>query len=391
MDAAVDLGSLSLARGGHLIVKRALAALAPGQRLAVHGSDPDLDVHLSAWCRGAGHELARGAAPLVMRGPAGDQRWADAERAGDSATAIVERPSARWGLAARSSLVEAGAPDLRFTLDEKCEIWSDDAPRLYAAALAAQWDPETAVPWRDKPALPAFLEDAVVQVMTFLIENETAALLVPARFLGRVHPHFREVMQLLAIQCADEARHVEVFTRRALLCNGALGVSAASGQNSLATLFDEPDFAIAMFLLSVLGEGSFLTLLGFLRRVAPDAVTARVTQLAVQDEARHVAFGMSHLARHAALDSTLHARLARAVDRRHAALSHSTALNEELFDALLLLAAGSWEPADIGNAHDAVTQLLSDMHQERERRLRQLGFSAAEAETLASLHTKNFM
>ena len=28
--------------------------------------------------------------------------------------------------------------------------------------------------------------------MTYLVENEQAALMVPARFLGRIHPHFRE-------------------------------------------------------------------------------------------------------------------------------------------------------------------------------------------------------
>jgi hypothetical protein len=43
--------------------------------------------------------------------------------------------------------------------------------------------------------------------MTFLVENEQAALIIPARLLGRLHPHFREVMQLLAVQAADEARH----------------------------------------------------------------------------------------------------------------------------------------------------------------------------------------
>ena len=94
--------------------------------------------------------------------------------------------------------------------------------------------------------------------MTYLIENENAALLVPARFLGQVHPHFREVMQLLAIQVADEARHVEVFTRRALLKRRRMGLSTVGGQASLKTLFDEPDFALASFLLSVLGEGTFL-------------------------------------------------------------------------------------------------------------------------------------
>ena len=72
------------------------------------------------------------------------------------------------------------------------------------------------------------VEDAVVQVMTYLIENEQAALAVPARFLGRIHPHFREVAQFLAVQVADEARHMEVFSRRAVLHGRLPGTSTSA-------------------------------------------------------------------------------------------------------------------------------------------------------------------
>ena len=105
--------------------------------------------------------------------------------------------------------------------------------------------------------------------MTYLVENEQAALMVPARLLGRLHPHFREVMQLLATQAADEARHVEVFTRRGLLSGGPLGTSSAGGRASLQTLLAEPDFTTASFLLSVLGEGTFLDLLALPRTTTP--------------------------------------------------------------------------------------------------------------------------
>jgi len=88
---------------------------------------------------------------------------------------------------------------------------------MYAQAAAAQWDPAKVVPWDAEFELPEEIEDAVVQIMTYLVENETAALVVPSRFVAQIHPHFREVMQVLAIQAADEARHIEVFTRRALL------------------------------------------------------------------------------------------------------------------------------------------------------------------------------
>ncbi|MFN7146440.1 MAG: ferritin-like domain-containing protein, partial [Myxococcota bacterium] len=218
-DNVLDLGALALDRGGHLLVKRALARAG---RVEVRGTDPHLAVHLRAFCRAAGHGFAlEGGAIVIVRGSAASDRWASAERAGGVAAsdpgAVVDHPPARWGLAARGALVEAGAPALAFALDDKAIVWSDEAPRLYAQAAAAQWDPETAIPWGASSDVPDEVEDAVVQVMTYLVENETAALLVPARFLARVHPHFREVLQVLAVQVADEARHIEVFTRRARL------------------------------------------------------------------------------------------------------------------------------------------------------------------------------
>jgi hypothetical protein len=287
--------------------------------------------------------------------------------------------------------VETGVPDVGLPLAYKVDVWADEAARLYAQAAAAQWDPATAIPWDAPIDHPDEVEDAVVQVMTYLIENETAALLVPTRFLGRLHPHFREVMQLLAIQAADEARHIEVFTRRARLRRNELGLSTAGGQASLATLFDEPDFAIASFLLSVLGEGSFLSLLWFLRDHAPDACTREVARLAAQDEARHVAFGLAHLGRHVQEDPTVRGRLAAAIERRHGALASTAGLNAEVFDALVLLAAGDWSPASLRRGHAAVVELAGDMDTGRRQRLLRLGFEPAQAAALSALHTRNFM
>jgi hypothetical protein len=398
MTRAVRLDDLGLDTGGHLLVKLALAGADAGERVEIFGRAPHLAIHLAAWCRGAGHvfgldeQAGAGRVGWVVKGAAPGGRWALAERAGAARgeTAVVDHPSPRWGLAGRGALVEAGGPDFHFPLAAKSHVWADEALRLYEQAAAAQWDPATAIDWRP-PVLPDAVEDAVVQVMTYLVENETAALLVPARFLAQIHPHFREVMQLFAIQCADEARHIEVFTRRALLRRSELGLSTVGGQLSLKTLLDEPDFALASFLLSVLGEGSFLSLLWFLHRHAPDPVTAEVARLAAQDEARHVAFGLAHLQRHVGQDPSLRARLAAAVERRHQALRHTAGLNDEVFDALLLLAAGSIVPDDVRRGHAAVLDLQRDMDDGRRRRLARLGFTAAEAETLSALHTRNFM
>lgn len=393
----VDLGGLALDRGGLLLLKRALRSAPVGESITVTGTSPGLWIHLRAWCRSEGHEFAQpdSGGAIVTAGPAQAQRWAGALRAGganpSACGAVLDRPPQTWGLAARGALVEAGSPEFHFALGDKIEVWSPDAARIYAQAAAAQWDPATAIPWDAECNLPEEVEDAVVQVMTYLIENENAALVVPSRFIAQLHPHFREVMQVLAIQVADEARHVEVFTRRALLKRPELGLSTAGGQASLQTLVDEPDFATASFLLSVLGEGTFLSLLWFLERHAPDAVTGAVCRLAAQDEARHVAFGMSHLREHLQADPTVRERLANAVRRRHEQLRHTAGLNAEVFDALVLMAAGSWNAADLERGHDRVQALLGDMHASRRKRLLYLGFNEAEADELSSLHTRNFM
>jgi hypothetical protein len=400
--SSIDLGELGLDRGGHLLIKRALRSLPVGGTLDVMGRHPELAVHLRGWCRSQGHAVAvlppgptEGPVARITRGSAETGRWKGAVTAGapdpSIVGAVVDRPSPHWGLAARGARVEPGSPSFDFPITEKEIVWADEAAALYAQAAAAQWDPATAIDWSAPITHPPEIEDTVVQVMTFLIENETAALIVPASFLARIHPHFREVLQLLAIQAADEARHIEIFTRRALLLRKELGLSTAGGQESLKTLLEEPDFALAFFLLSILGEGSFLSLLWFLHEHAPDPVTRQVARLAAQDEARHVAFGLAHLKRHLDADPALRPRLAASVLRRHDALADTAGLNEEVFDALVVLAAGSWDQDAIASGYERVLKLQSDMDHARRQRLLKLGFAEGEAEELSALHTRNFM
>lgn len=391
----IELGNLGLDQGGHLLIKRMLRNVPVGTPIAVYGSASELSVHLRGWCRVQGHDIEiekteNGPVAVIRRGGAEAGRWRGAESTGAAATP-GERAHACWGLAGRSATVEAGAPVFNFPLDTRAEVWADEAARLYAQAAASQWNPATEILWDEPCELLDEVEDAVVQVMTYLIENETAALVIPARFASQIHPHFREVMQLLAIQAADEARHIEVFTRRALLRRPKLALSTVGGQSSLKTLIDEPDFALSAMLLTVLGEGSFLTLLWFLQQHAPDPITRQIARLVAQDEARHVAFGVAHLTRHVQEDSLLLGRLADAIERRHDVLANTAGLNEEVFDALVLLAAGSWDPEAIRTGWEKVQALTKDMGQGRIHRLRKIGFDEKTAQALSALHTRNFM
>ena len=94
-----------------------------------------------------------------------------------------------------------------------------------------------------------------------------------------------------------------------------------------------------------------------------------MTRLAVRDEARHVAFGVAHTAHLAAADQAYLGVLRQSVERRHAALLDTAGLNAEVFDALVLLAAGSWSPEAISRGWRAVRDLQAGMDEGRRRRL----------------------
>ena len=100
---------------------------------------------------------------------------------------------------------------------------------------------------------------------------------------------------------------------------------------------------------------------------------------------------MAHVAGVRAADPELLSRLATAIRRRHDTLASTTGLNAEVFDALVLLAAGSWTPEAVGRGHLAVQQLQEEMRLGRRRRVVKLGFPPDEAADLAALHTRNFM
>src|SRR6185436_19543512 len=98
----------------------------------------------------------------------------------------------------------------------------------------------------------------------------------------------------------------------------------------------------AAFLLSVLGEGTFLDLLKYVERFAPDEATLMLTQKARADESRHVHFGLPHV-RHA----SLYGRLEGAVRKRAATMAAAAGVPGPLADALVILAAGGADPAGV--------------------------------------------
>ena len=383
----LDLEDLGLLDGAPVLLRRALASLSDGEWLEVRGDSANLSEDLAVWCRTQGlgcerrngtpavHRIQKGSSPPILRSP----------------TDVVDRADPAWGLAPRGAIVEAGGPQFAFPLKHKRDVWAENLSTIYKQAVANQWSAARDISWSQLPKLPIELEHAVQQIMTFLTENEFAALYVPARFIPRIHPHFREVVEVMAMQVVDEARHAEVFTRRAQAGGSELGTTATSGQLSLRTLLEEPDFTTAAFLLNVMGEGTFLTLLKFIQDHAPDPVTAELARLAHRDEARHVAFGTEHIRYVLLIEPEKRTSLAAAVERRSQVLASVSGLSPYVSDALVVLAGGGVSIAQVREGARRVLALHREMDASRRDRLQSLGFTSGEASELSAYHTKNFM
>ena len=382
----IDLEDLNLHEGADVLLRRALADVPPGDWLELRGTAPQLKDMLPAWCRASGHTWRAGSDSHHHR----VQRSASPPTMVRS-TAIAESSDPSWGLAPRGAAIESGGPRFAFTLTEKRRVWAEELATIYRQATTNQWSATKDIPWANLPKLPGDIESAVCQIMTFLTENEFAALYVPARFIPRIHPHYREVVEVLSVQVADEARHAEAFTRRAQIGGFGLGTTAISGQMSLQTLLEEPDFTTATFLLCVMGEGTFLTLLAFLEGHAHDPAMKALMRLAHRDEARHVAFGIAHMRYVLEREPEKRIELATAVERRSQMLATISGISPYVHDALVILAGGGVTPIQIRQGAKAVFELQQEMDRARRERLQNLGFGTDAAARLSAFHTKNFM
>jgi TusA-related sulfurtransferase len=408
---AIDGGDLPLGGGLLALVRPALDLLEPGGVLAVNSKNRALRDDLPRWCQLEHHEyrerqetsegydrhlIGRSALapPLGKRESGISLPQRDGQISAEDVLKTVPMPEhadPATGFAPRGARVEPGGPRYPFSLLDRERVAPPEVARLYDQAVAAQWNANTDIPWHKTPKLAPVLERALGQVFTFLAENELSALYLPSKFVSRIHPAYAETAMFLSTQMADEARHIDVFLKRARAGGGGLGVSSATTAQSLLSLLELEDFTEAAFLLSVLGEGTFLDLLAFIEEHAPDEVTAEVVRRARADETRHVHFGLAHVRHALAHDEGLYGRLEAAVRKRAASLSNVGGAPEPLQDGLTVLAAGGGRPLAIARGHEAFRELLYSMHENRTKRLEHAGFTPEQARRLSDLHTPNFM
>ena len=199
--------------------------------------------------------------------------------------------------APRGAEIPPGVPDLQAEVNRKSEVWAYNIEGYYEEAMSRQWNATTDVPWEDlrNYELPEEIGKAYSQLLTFLTEVEMIATDVPAKWLGRLSAEFFEVKNFIATQAMDEARHAEVFRKRALTTGWGLMRASRMNECNLKFLRDADSFAEASLTLHLQAEGMVLTMFRFSEFISPTEVDKKMFRLVMQDEARHVGYGMQHL------------------------------------------------------------------------------------------------
>ena len=267
----------------------------------------------------------------------------------------------------------ADQADLSPELNRKSDVWAYKVASFTEEAMSRQWDATTDVPWADlaKHERPEEIEIAFAQLCTFFTEVEMIATDLPAKWVWRMNDQFHEVKHFIATQAMDEARHAEVFRKRALAGGVGLMEALPQAEHSLKAILDCDSYSEASAFMHLLAEGNILTMFRFSEYISPTPVDKRMFQLVMQDEARHVSYGLQHL--RWIIDNTPERK-----EQIHLALDEAEMFSIQQFDAslmecMIVLAGKGTKPGQIKQGLEIVGDLQVKQIQEYFHRLERGG------------------
>ena len=193
----------------------------------------------------------------------------------------------------RGTAVREGVPRTGYSLDKKADVWSDNATLLYEEAVQRQWSSATDIPWEKLEELPDEIERAMCQLCTFLTEVEFIAGDTPGQWVPRISNEHFETKLFLCSQIMDEARHLDVFRKRALANGG--GLLQASPTSTLRTIINARDFTEMSAIMHVQAEGFVQSMFRMGELIAQNDAEKRIFRMCAQDESRHLGFGVMHM------------------------------------------------------------------------------------------------
>jgi len=183
-------------------------------------------------------------------------------------------------------------------LKSKAHVWADSAVPLYEEAVARQWSATRDIPWEtikdDTRKLPFSINKASGMLATFLAQLELDAGVGAAEVIPYIGHDYHETIMFHLTQGMDEARHLEVFKKRATVAGGLTGNFTNADWASFIIL-NAPSMEWINFTLQGAGEGLILSLFRMGEYISPTEGDKEIYRRCMQDEARHVSFGQMRL------------------------------------------------------------------------------------------------
>jgi hypothetical protein len=193
----------------------------------------------------------------------------------------------------RGAVPIPGVESMGYTIYQKQEVWSENAASLYEEGIQRRWRPATDVPWDTIEPLPDDVERAMCQLCTHLSEKAQLEADVLARWLPEISYGFHEVKLYLAATVSECGRHADVFRKRALANGGGLGIQSPGW--GFRSIVDARNYSEMIVIQMVLHDGFTLGQLAYGEAFAHNPAEKLIFRLAMQDKARHVAYGIGHL------------------------------------------------------------------------------------------------
>ena len=196
----------------------------------------------------------------------------------------------------RGAIRRPDAPRVgNYPVRTKTDVWLRNGAQLYEEAVQRQWSSSTDIPWDSLEELPDEIERAQCMLATFLTEVEFVAGDVPGKWIAYTTPDYYEPRMFLISQIMDEARHLDVFRKRALANGGGLMGQLNRAGAAGGVIDSARDFTEMSARLHISGEGSVLSLFRMGELMSYNDAEKAMYRLAASDESRHVAFGVMHL------------------------------------------------------------------------------------------------
>ncbi len=261
--------------------------------------------------------------------------------------AIPELLRDRNSMASRGSVLVPNLPDLGYVVNRKSDVWSDDVCQLYEEAKSRRWAPAVDVPWAELLAAGDPLrEAAMAQLCTFLEEVALVAMEAPARWVFLINQEFLELKSFLCAQMFDEARHVEVCRKRALVGGHGLGRASVAAEQALKELLLAETYPEASAATNLLLGSLSLAMYRALAALAATRADRLLATLCLQDVARSVTYGVGHVRYHLRRQPARAPMLHEYLDRTEHTVAGIVG-SAEWLEPLIVLAAGSRAPADL--------------------------------------------